>query len=216
MSRRVPTWEEPPDPSELLGRPVHVAVRRLARLCDPIYPAPWFYSNSGDGRFDLLEPTDGTCYFASDIPAALREKLGPTWKRTIPVLADDLKQYRAWLFRPRLTRPLRVPRITDDAWQGLNLTLEACADTDYPKSNRWATALFRAGYTGLRYSLRHAPAARHFGLALFGRCGSSDSEDHLKIVSDGMVDDRDVRRFATRFQIAVGGTIPGTTFHLIR
>jgi RES domain-containing protein len=55
------------------------------------------------------------------------------------------------------------------AW---GITAEIHSSLDYAKTQDWAAAFARAGFDGICYFLRHDPAQRLTGIALFGPAGS--------------------------------------------
>lgn len=131
---------------------------------------PWWFSGSGHGRFDLREP-EGTCYLATDELSALLEAVGPDrlgGAISTGFLAD------------RRLRHLRAPRghsladLTSRRASGFGLTLEIHTVVPYDLPRAWAASLRKAGAEGLRYLVRHDPAAGH-GVALFGRQGERTS-----------------------------------------
>lgn len=127
---------------------------------------PWWFGNTGGGRFDLWEP-EGTCYLATDELSALLEAIGPA--RTGGALSTRF-------FADRRIRHLRVPRtrtlanLTSRRSVGFEITLEIHTVVPYDRPRAWALGLRRAGMHGLFYFVRHDPAGG-IGIALFGRQG---------------------------------------------
>lgn len=74
--------------------------------------------------------------------------------------------------------------------------------SDYDCSQTWVGALAGAGFDGIRYHLRHDPASRLVGVAVFGKAGERD----WPVLADDPIDDRTVREAARRFGIRV---LPG-------
>jgi len=54
------------------------------------------------------------------------------------------------------------------------ITAEVHSTEDYPCTQRWAAALFAAGFGGIQYFLRHDPGQHCSGVALFGPAGVAD------------------------------------------
>lgn len=54
---------------------------------------PWWFSHDGTGRFDL-HPPEGTCYLASSVEVAVRERLGPTLVRAGVITTDEADRMR--------------------------------------------------------------------------------------------------------------------------
>ena len=130
----------------------------------PAEIAPWFFDTGPDGRFNLADA--GTCYLAEERLGAFIEKFGRL-VRPGGVIPEPLVEAQ------RLSR-LRPPRVdvldlTDGRVLGLlGLTAEIHSTTDYVLTQRWASALGDAGYSGIRYKARHDPRGQLASIALFG------------------------------------------------
>jgi len=128
---------------------------------------PWWFSCSGQGRFDLSPPL-GTCYLTRDPLAALLEIIGPT-------LEGGLVSDR--FIAERRLRELRPPRLrqladlTSKKSSGHGVTAEIFTITPYTLPQAWAARLHEAGFDGLGYSVRHDPSSTADGVALFGAAG---------------------------------------------
>jgi len=124
----------------------------------------WWFSSDGTGRFDLRSP-EGTCYFATDAFAALREasRAGPVTPRWVS--ERELRQVEA----PDPTA--RLAAVTRAKAAAFGLTTELVTVTPYDLPRRWATAFRRAGLAGIRHELSHDPSARPSGVSLFGPAG---------------------------------------------
>lgn len=158
---------EPPDAADTLaGFPQAGHVPELHRLSE--WPAVWWYASvdavdrEGGGRFDLERP-HGTCYVAESLDGALVEKL--LRARSKVVVAERLDELIHATVTVRTTPPtadLTAPQAT-----GFGLNAEVHATLDYRTPRRWAWALRRAGWRGVRYLLRgdppRAPAGRCSG-----------------------------------------------------
>jgi len=57
--------------------------------------------------------------------------------------------------------------------RALGVTGEIHSTPDYSLTRRWAAALAEAGFGGIHYLLRHDPAQRLVGVALFGPAGEA-------------------------------------------
>lgn len=155
------TLREPP---ELAGFPAAAAPARLHRVCRS-RNGTWWYSSDGSGRFDL-EPPEGTCYFATDMYAAIREasRLGPVtpgW-----MAARDARSVT--LADP----PPRLAATTRKAAGHFGVTTELVTLVPYDLPRRWAAAFRAHGFHGIRHELRHDPRARPSGVSLFGPAGA--------------------------------------------
>ncbi len=128
---------------------------------------PWWFSSSGEGRFDLSAPL-GTCYLALDPFSALLDVIGPDVCAGLVSTA---------FFEERRVRELRLPRahafadVADRGSVAFGVTGELHTVTPYALPQRWARAFADAGFDGVRYRLRHDPAASPDGLAVFGPAG---------------------------------------------
>jgi hypothetical protein len=76
------------------------------------------------------------------------------------------------LARIELERPLSVADCTAEGARVWGITAEIHSSPDYKKTQDWATGFARAGFDGICYLLRHDPAQRLPGIALFGPAGS--------------------------------------------
>ncbi|MCC3273501.1 RES family NAD+ phosphorylase [Arthrobacter zhangbolii] len=135
----------------------------------------WYFASKPTGRFNLSSPR-GTCYMATDIPTAIRERLGET-----------------------ITRERLVPQATVDAMEVTTLRLPAeakLADTGaeaaanfgairelgsisnaYALTCQWATAFDSAGLDGVLYESRFTSIARPTAIAYFGAEGPKPTWD---------------------------------------
>lgn len=161
--------DPPEDAESLTGFPQAGHAYELHRLSE--WPAVWWYASvgaverEGGGRFDLERP-QGTCYLAESLDGALVEKL--LRARAKVVVAERLDELFHATVTVRTTPPmadLSAPQAT-----GFGLNAEVHTTLDYRTPRRWARALRRAGWRGVRYLLRGDPTASP-GRALFGRAG---------------------------------------------
>ncbi len=156
----------PPPPPDLSGFPtLQLIGARLYRI-HRAGRSPWWFSGDGTGRFDLPAGGGrGTCYLAEE-PAGC-----------------FLEVFRSWTLVPeaevavrRISRlPVAEALLADCTAPGsraYGLTAEIHSTPDYAATRRWATAFAAAGFDGVRYFLRHDPAQRLAGLALFGPAGA--------------------------------------------
>lgn len=123
---------------------------------------PWWFSSSGDGRFDLEAPA-GTCYLARQPLHALVEIIGSE------VGSGTIGQ--EFLDRRRMCS-LEMPKraqladCTSNRARGYGLTAELGTIVPYDCPHQWAAALRSYGTDGIRYQLRHV-AAGAAAIALF-------------------------------------------------
>jgi RES domain len=128
---------------------------------------PWWFSCSGQGRFDL-SPPQGTCYLTRDPLAALLEIIGPTL--VDGVVSDRFIQQRR-IHKLRPPRSQQLADLTSRKSVGHGVTAEIFTITPYTLPQAWASALREAGFDGLDYSVRHDPSPTADGVALFGAVG---------------------------------------------
>lgn len=154
------------EPGDLTGFPAVPPPTRLVRVCRDEH-ATWWFSSDGTGRFDLDAPA-GTCYFATDGYAAIREasRLGPV--TTDWVQARELREVSPPDPQARLAAATRK------AAGRFGITTELVTVLPYDLPRRWAAAFRAHGFDGIRHQLRHDQRARPSGVALFGSAGSTD------------------------------------------
>ncbi|MFT4297318.1 MAG: RES family NAD+ phosphorylase [Micropruina sp.] len=143
------------------------------RPAEPDRGCWWFASFTppavGEGRFDLPEPR-GTCYFADDIEAAVRERAGRRWGtgRFLPPAAlagttvshVDLRPYTDGHHVADVDHRDAVGYVTRELYGGAR----------YKLTQRHADAFDKAGFRALRYRPRSTPGDPA-ALALFGAAG---------------------------------------------
>lgn len=160
---------EPPD--QLLGFPEAEPVAELHRLSE--FPGSWWFASTDGaddagpgGRFDLPAP-NGTCYLADSLAGAVVEKLLRAPVKV--VVAERLDELFHTVVAVR-----RMPPVADLAHRkatGYGLNAEIHTTLDYARTRRWAIALHRTGFRGLRHRLRGDVTQRLAGWALFGSAG---------------------------------------------
>jgi hypothetical protein len=132
---------------------------------------PWWFASSLSGRFDLPEPA-GTCYLATDATAALRERLGPTLAGLGFVRAADVEAVVVSVLSVLPCGPIADFVATRAAQFGM--TREISTTTDYQCTQRWAAAVFAAGFAAARYQPRFSTSANAFSFAYFSGGGDHD------------------------------------------
>jgi hypothetical protein len=128
--------------------------------------SPWWFNSSCKQRFDL-PPPHGTCYLAEWPLGSFVEVF-----REPRVVARADIDARA-LSRVRLPRSVSVADATSRRARRFGITLEIGVSDDYELTQAWARALFKEGFGGIRYRLRHDPAGSLVGIALFGNAGEA-------------------------------------------
>ena len=131
---------------------------------------PWWFSNSGGGRFDLTvkagAPTElGTCYLGREPIGCFVEVF-----RGVEVLQKEVDARR--ISSLSLPSGVHLADCTAPRSRELGITAEIHSSPDYAMTQAWAAAFLRAGFDGIHYLLRHNPAQRSIGIALFGPAGS--------------------------------------------
>lgn len=130
--------------------------------------APWWFSSDGSGRFDPLGTGLGACSLAIDALGAWVEVFRAT------MLLDSTEVQRRALARVRLGRDVRLADVTSRRALQFAITAAVGADRRYDQSQAFAARAVNAGFGGIRYLVRHDPAQRLYGVALFGAPGAAD------------------------------------------
>jgi RES domain-containing protein len=157
--------------------PAHVwkPGRRLARI-HKAGRSPWWFSSDGSGRFDPVGVGGmGTCSLAENELGAFVEVF-----RTATTLdVKDVEARRVSLLA--LDRELRLANVCSRKALRHGVTAVLGASGDYGASQRFASAALEAGFDGVRWWLRHGPAQRLAGVALFGPAGTPDDADRWPV-----------------------------------
>jgi RES domain-containing protein len=153
--------------------------------------APWWFSANGDGRFDPVRTGTGACYLAEAPLGAWVEVF-----RKRQLLAEAEVAERS-LLAVTLGRDLRLADLTSRRALSFAVTASLGASEQYHESQTFAAQAIEAGFDGVRYLVRHEPAQKLYGLALFGQAGNTDPADPLwpadsQAIPDALV--RDAQR----------------------
>jgi hypothetical protein len=187
---------EPP-PDDLSGFPTHALARRvrLYRI-HRRERSPWWFSNDGSGRFDLVGDERGTCYLGVSAVGAFIEIF-----RAGTVIPEAEVEAR---FLATLSVPKRALLADCTAARARRFRITGAIHThpDYELTHAWARALARAGFDGIRCRLSHDPAQRELGVALFGPAGEQD----LPVKATGPIDPAVVEEAHRRFGLVVAPT----------
>lgn len=190
--RRRPSLTEPP--SELGGFPVYrLTPRRTLWRINLKGKSPWWFCSDLECRFDLHTPR-GTCYVAEEPLGSFAE----VFTDVTLVAEEDVKQRR--LSALRVPRTLRLADCTKAASRGFGCTGEIHTTIDYDLTQLWARALAAAGFDGIRYLVRHDPAQRKVGIALFGDGGEAS---HWPDPATEEIDEELLEAASRRFGIRV-------------
>jgi hypothetical protein len=131
----------------------------------------WWFSSDGSGRFDPIGSGKGACYLAERPLGAWIEVF-----RTQLLLTKAEITERS-LFSVELGRSLRLADLTSRRASGFGVTATLGANEDSDDSRAFAVAAVDAGFDGIRYLVRHDPAQRLYGLALFADAGAPAPAD---------------------------------------
>jgi hypothetical protein len=129
--------------------------------------ASWWFSSDGSGPFDPVGAGLGACYLAERPLGAWVEVF-----RKSMLLAEGEISARS-LFSVELGRDLRLADVTSRRALGFGVTASVGAGEDYRESQAFAAGAVDAGFHGIRYLVRHDPAQRLFGIAVFGEPGAA-------------------------------------------
>jgi hypothetical protein len=126
---------------------------------------PWWFSNDGSCRFDLLHEDEGTCYLAERPLGAFIEVF-----RTGTVIPEAEVRVRT-LAQLRPPSATTLADCTATGARGYGVTGAIHSQPDYDRSRAWAQAFADAGFGGILYQLSHDPSGSELGIALFGQSG---------------------------------------------
>jgi hypothetical protein len=131
---------------------------------------PWWFSSDGSGRFDLADP-HGTCYVASDVEAAVRERWGETllaFGFVTRALAESTE-----ISRLRVPHSARVGDLCSGDAATFGVSREINTTGQYDVTQAWAAALGPMGenLSGVRYQPRFSTDIRRWAIGLFGEAG---------------------------------------------
>jgi hypothetical protein len=134
----------------------------------------WWFSFDGTGRFDPVGTGKGSCYFAERPLGAWVE----VYRRQM-LLAEAAVTDR-WLMSVRVGRDLRLADLTSRRALEFGVTASLGANEQYDASQAFAADALGAGFAGIRYMVRHDPAQKLYGLALFGEAGEQPDNDRAE------------------------------------
>ncbi len=127
----------------------------------------WWLSCDGTARFDPVGTELGACYLAERPLGAWVEVF-----RKQMMLAEAEVQGRS-LLSVRLGRNLKLADLTSRRALQFGVTASLGADQDYAASQAFAVEAVKSGFDGLRYLVRHDPAQKLYGLAVFAPAGAA-------------------------------------------
>jgi hypothetical protein len=145
--------------------------------------SPWWFSSTGEGRFDPMGTGMGACYLAEDPLGAWVEVF-----RKCQLLPEGEIAQRS-LLAVALKRDLRLADITSRRALSFGITASLGAGEQYENSQAFAARALQDGFDGVRYLLRHDPAQKLHGLALFAQAGAPDPADPRWPAGSGAIPD---------------------------
>ena len=129
----------------------------------------WWFSSDLSGRFDVIAP-NGTCYLATDVDTALRERFGHELIEQGVVTFETAARTQVSSLQVPAARWLANACHRDAAQFGMTRELGTCASYDVPQA--WAAAFLESGrHAGIRYQTRFTTGARPNAAALFDTAG---------------------------------------------
>ena len=162
-----------PPPADLNGFP-----RSRLNTDAPLYRAhargrsPWWFSSDLSGRFDLMPP-HGSCYLATDVETALRERFGHELVELGVVTFEAAA--RTEVSTLRTPAPRWLANTCARAAATFGMTREIATTPNYALTQAWAAALFATGrHTGVRYQTRFTTSPSANAAALFDTAGQQD------------------------------------------
>lgn len=204
MSRQEVSLRPPPDdPTALHGLPT-VPVDRLERCTRAVHSSCWFFSESGDGRFDLSCGTHGTCYLASDFIGAMLEVLGPGFEPGDTVSVSEFSDRRVYVCTARDTTA--VADLNDNRWRSHGVTREIHTITPYQLPQAWAQRIHQAEYEGLSSQARHDLRLEHYTVALFGLAGPRINDPRMADDGGSIIGIDQIEHFSSATGIRVAAT----------
>lgn len=132
---------------------------------------PWWFSSAGDGRFDPVGTGLGACYLAEAPVGAWVE----VFRKRLLLAEPEIAQRS--LLAVALGRDLRLADITSRRALSFEITAALGADERYSDSQAFAARAMQAGFQGVRYLVRHDPAQKLYGIALFSEAGAPEPSD---------------------------------------
>jgi hypothetical protein len=131
----------------------------------------WWFSSDGSGRFDPVRTGKGVCHWAERPLGAWIEVF-----RKRMLLSEAEVDGRS-LCSVALGRDVRLADLTSRKALSFGVTASLGANEDYGPSQAFAAQAVQAGFDGIRYLVRHDPAQRLYGVALFGDAGEWPAGD---------------------------------------
>jgi len=129
---------------------------------------PWWFSGGGGGRFDPVGTELGTCYLALRPVGAWIE----VFRKQMTLAEAEPRERSLWT--GTAGRDLRLADLLSRRALRYGVTASVGANEHYDASHAFAADAARAGFDGIRHLLRHDPAQRLVGIAVFAKAGAPD------------------------------------------
>lgn len=165
------------EPEDLTGFPrkTFKTNRELYRAVSVGVGAWWFSSikvtDEVPGRFDL-HPPDGTCYLATDVQTAIRERVGKKISKADLVPETFVASMEVVTLQLPYCADLANTGHKRAADWGTIRELGSAPYDDYSKTARWAAAFKKAGYKGILYGSRFTSISAATAIAFFDKAAS--------------------------------------------
>lgn len=127
---------------------------------------PWWFSGDAGGRFDPVGTGLGACYLAERPLAAWVE----VFRKSIMIADTDIENRR--LVSVAVGRTLVLADVASRRALAFGVTAALSSGIDYAASQDFSNRAAGAGFDGVRYLVRHDPAQKLYGVALFGTPGA--------------------------------------------
>lgn len=152
--------------------------RSRLRVDVPLYRAhtvnksPWWFSSDLSGRFDLIQP-NGTCYLATDMATALRERFGHDLVRQGVVTFEAAARTQVSAVQVPASRWLANTCSRNAVEFGMTREIGTCPA--YVILQAWAAAFFNTGkHAGIRCQTRFTTGSAPNAVALFDDAGQQN------------------------------------------
>lgn len=148
---------------------------------------PWWFSSTGSGRFDPMGTGMGACYLA-EVPLGAWVEV---FRKRL-LLAEAEIANRSLLI-VALKRNLRLADITARRALSFGVTASLGAGEEHEDSQTFAAQALEDGFDGVRYFVRHDPAQKLYGVALFAQARTPEPADPQWPSDSGAIPDALVR-----------------------
>ena len=130
----------------------------------------WYFASTPFGRFNLSSPR-GTCYSATDVESAVREKLRDEIMGARVVTRTQAEGFQVSTITA--SHPYRCAAVSTRDAVRHGIVRELCTMEDYGIPQQWAEALAAAGFDGIFYGSAYTTGDAT-AYALFGPEGAPE------------------------------------------